>query len=127
MRKRVAEIINTPYVDSWGESTCLCEPTKDEIERAVREDDIEKRGYQTHLTELVNEWNNKARSFQEYCQHVRGYHAKRVAFFVKKKWADDPIVLNKDGCTIREGLHRLKAAIYLNMEYVEVANDPEIA
>ncbi len=49
---------------------------------------------------------------------MRKYHA-RIAFFVVNGW-DEPIVLNTDEHKIKEGLHRLKAAIFLGWETVEV-------
>jgi hypothetical protein len=114
MKKKVSEICNTKY----GENNVCCEPSKAEIESAVGEKDLEKRGFQEHLRELTTEWN-KGSNFEEYCDCARKYHARRIAFFVVNRW-DDPIMLNKDKHTVSEGLHRLKAAIYLHMETVEV-------
>ena len=44
---------------------------------------------------------------------------RRIVYFVVNGW-EEPILLCKDGCTISDGLHRLKAAIYLGLEEVEV-------
>jgi len=121
MKKKVTEICNTPY----GENNVSCEPSKEEIERAIRENDFEKRAFQADLNELKGEWD-KARSFEECCDYVRKYHIRRIAFFVVNKW-DHPIVLNKDKCTVKDGLHRLKAAIYLDMETVDVIINDELA
>ena len=118
MRKRVADILNVHYVEVCGEQVCACEPSPDEIERDVRENNLENRGFQTHLEELMREWNN-ADTFEGYCERVKGYHSRRIAFFVKNGWSDQ-IILKSDGCTVHEGLHRLKAATYLNLEYVDV-------
>jgi hypothetical protein len=114
MKKKVAEIIN----DSYGEYNVSCEPSNEEIEKAIREEDFETGAFQDDLDKLKAEWE-KARNFQEYCDSVKKYHIRRIAFFVVNKWKD-PIVLNKDECTVKDGLHRLKAAIYSGMETVDV-------
>ena len=114
MKKTVAEIINVGY----GECNVSCEPSNEEIEKAIREKDFETRAFQDDLDKLKAEWN-RAGNFEEYCDSVRKYHIRRIAFFVVNKWKD-PILLNKDECTVKDGLHRLKAAIYLGMETVDV-------
>ena len=88
LKKKVSEIYNTPY----GQNCVSCEPSKEEIERAVREQNPEKRGFQDDLSELIAEWEKVSRS--EYYDHIRQYHARRIAFFVENKW-HDPIALNK--------------------------------
>jgi len=47
------------------------------------------------------------------------YHARRIAFFIVNGWSE-PIVLRGDGCTIEDGLHRLKAALYKGIPEVEI-------
>jgi hypothetical protein len=121
MKKKVAEISNVPY----GENNVSCEPSKEEIERAIRENDFEKRAFQDDLNELRTEWS-KARSFEEYSDYVRKYHARRIAFFVVNNW-DHPIVLQKDKCTVEDGSHRLKAAIYSDMETVDAIINEDLA
>lgn len=122
MKKRVADIVNTPYAEELNRNRIYCEPSNEEIEIAVRENDLEERGYQSHEAELNEEWNQPG-LFDKYCELEHAYHVRRVAFFVKNRWTD-PITLKDDGRTISDGLHRLKAAIYLDMEYVEVTYDP---
>jgi ParB-like nuclease domain len=46
-----------------------------------------------------------------------------IAYFVVNGWSD-PIILNHDERTIIDGLHRLKAAMYLGMDTIEVAIRP---
>lgn len=121
MKKEVAEILNSSY----RQYDISSEPSKDEIERAVREKDFDERGFQRDLPELNAEWNKANSSVEEYCDRMRQYHARRIACFVVNKW-NDPILLKADGRTVREGTHRLKAAIHLGMETVEVeiTDDP---
>jgi hypothetical protein len=118
VKKRVADIINTPYAEEWSGHRISCESSPEEIERAVRDNDLEQRGYQSHEAELNKEWNQPG-TFEGYCELEHVYHVRRVAFFVKNSWTYS-ITLNSDGRTVSDGLHRLKSAIYLNMEYVEV-------
>jgi hypothetical protein len=123
MRKRVSEIFSKPY----GHTGVCCEPSTNEIERAVRENDLEKCGFQEHLGELKAEWEN-AVGHKRYDQ-IRFYHARRIAFFVKN-WKDFPITLKEDGVEVSDGSHRLRAAKYLGMVDVEVeieGHNPETA
>lgn len=124
MKKRVADIVNTPYAEELNGHRISCEPSNEEIERAVRESDLEERGYQSHEAELNDEWNQPG-TFEGFCELEHAYHVRRVAFFVKNGWTD-LIILKDDGRAISEGLHRLKAAIYLDMEYVEVTQNRNV-
>ena len=56
---------------------------------------------------------------------LRQYHARGKAHFAVNKWSD-PILLKADGRTVKDGTHRLKAAIYLDLDAVEVeiTDDP---
>ncbi len=110
MRKKVSEIDDPKY----GEGSVSCEPSVSEIEIAVRENYLETRGFQRHLRELLADWGGP-NNFDE----IRKYHARRIAFFVKLGWSD-PIVLKSDRYQVEDGLHRLKAARFLKMEYVAV-------
>src|SRR6266404_3066244 len=94
MKKKVTEIANAHYVETNREERVGCEPSKEEIERAVHKKHLEKRGFQDHRRELIAEWNEGG-SFEEYCDRARKYHARRIAFFVVNRW-NHPIVLNKD-------------------------------
>jgi hypothetical protein len=114
MKKKVSEIHYLPY----GENHVCVEPSRKEIKKAVRENNLEKRGFQKHRDELVAEWNETG-SFEAYCDRARRYHAQRTAFFVVNGWQDHPITLTEDDWMI-DGLHRLLAAKYLGDEEVEV-------
>ena len=118
MKKKVSEIFNTHYVETDGQNHVSCEPSKEGIEVAVHKNDLEKRGFQEYRPQLIAQWNEGG-NFEGYCDSARKYHASRIAFFVVNRW-DDPIKLNKDEHTVKEGLHRLKAAIHLGIETVEV-------
>jgi heterodisulfide reductase subunit B len=55
----------------------------------------------------------------ERYEWIKKYHAKRIAFHVVIGW-HERIVLNEDKKTIKDGLHRLKAAIFLGCDTVEI-------
>ena len=114
MKKKVSEIFNTPY----GQDNVSCEPSKQDIQKAIDEEDFETRGFQEHEPELKAEF--KVLNVPERYEWLRKYHAKRIAFFAVNGWDGHPIVLNEDQHTIKEGLHRLKAAIHLDIDEVEV-------
>ena len=115
MKKKIEEIKNTDY----GVGDVSCEPAKCEIARAIQTNNLEARSFQEDIDELNAEWNKEAKSENEYFELQKKYHAQRVAYLVVNKWSD-PILLRKDGATISDGLHRLKAAVYLEMEEVDV-------
>ena len=112
MKKRVAEITNVLY----GQNSISCEPTKEEIEKAILEKDFERRSFQGDLNELNAEWNKEAKNFYEV---VKRFHIRKTACLVVEGW-DEPILLCKDERTILDGLHRLKAAIFLKMDTIDV-------
>jgi len=114
VKKKVSEILSRPY----GQDDVCCEPSSEEIESAVRENDLEKRGFQEHLDELKAEWGKIP--IPERYDHIRRYHARRTAFFVVKGWNDRPFKLKKDGREVSDGSHRLRAAIHLGIDEVEV-------
>ena len=116
MKKKVSEIRNVLY----GEGNVSCEPLPSDIADAIQSAEFELRGFQNDLPALKSEWDRAAQNnFDEFCRLVKTYHAKRIAFFVVHGW-NDPIVLRSDGCTIEDGLHRLKAALYKGVPEVEV-------
>jgi hypothetical protein len=116
MKKRVAEICNVLY----GEANVSCEPSRADIDHAIENLEFELRGFQDDLVTLKSEWDLAAQhDFDEFCKLVKTYHARRIAFFVVNGWTD-PIVLRNDGCTIEDGLHRLKAALYKGVPEVEI-------
>jgi hypothetical protein len=116
MKKRVGEICNVLY----GQGNVSCEPSNAEIAEAVRNEEFELRGFQHDLATLQTEWQQVAQNnFDEFCRLVKMYHARRIAFFVVNGWSQ-PIVLRSDGCTIEDGLHRFKAALYKGMPEVEI-------
>ena len=78
---------------------------------------LKNAGFKKHLDELEVEWG-KIPTPERY-DHIRNYHAKRIASFVVNS-DDQPIKLKKDGREVSEGSHRLKAAIHLGIDEVEV-------
>ena len=121
MQKKLSEILIGPYVGLSFSDKPLCEPSNEEIARAVRENRLEERGYQKHIQQLVAEWNRLSNGNPKlYNDYERQYHAQRIAFFVVKGWGNDPIVLRKDGRSMHEGLHRVKAAKYVGLETIDV-------
>ncbi len=115
MKKSVNEIINTLY----GEDGVSCEPEMAEISEAVRNNDLEERSFQGDLGSLLYEWNQLNYIPEEKHRLIKKYHCQRIAYFVVRGW-NDPIVLRPDGRTIKDGLHRFKAALFLRKTDVEV-------
>jgi hypothetical protein len=117
MMREIAKIQIIPYGFNDG-ITYLAEPSPMEIQYAVDNDLLESRGYQTHFDELNLEWEEGLRSLQELADRQKSYHAKRIAHFVVHGWSD-PIILDANG-KITDGLHRLKAAIFMGKDEVDV-------
>jgi len=118
IKKQLVEITPSEY----GVYEYSCEPSRQEIDQAIKSGWLETRSFQTDIDELNHEWNRKAKSKSEYAMLQKEYHSKRIAFFVVNGWAD-PIVIDKDGKTIKDGLHRYKAAQYLGHEIIDVKLD----
>ena len=114
MQRKICEIVSRPY----GQDGICCEPSKDEIQKAVDEKNLETRGFQEHEHELRAEWGEI--SGPERYNRIRKYHAERIAFFVVNRWDNYPIILKEDSREVREGSHRLRAAIHLGEETVDV-------
>jgi hypothetical protein len=109
IEKNIDDILIGPYVGmSFGDKP-LCEPTHEEIDRAIHAKQFDKRGYQKHINELRDEWNRDNATPQKYNQRERDYHKRRIADLAANGW-DDPPVLKKDGRSVHDGLHRIKAA-----------------
>lgn len=106
-----------PYGFYLDRTPIVCDPSPADIDQAIKADEFELRGFQTHLGELQAEWGS-ALTAEDYCIRVKTYHARRIAQFVRHGWTD-PIALTKDKA-ITDGLHRLRAAIHKGMEEVEV-------
>jgi hypothetical protein len=96
-----------------------CEPTREQIERAIRVTDFDERGYQEHKKKLIDEWNRGDATPQQYNQREQEYHARRIANFAVNGWRGPPI-LKKDGCSVQDGLHRLKAARHRGQKTIRV-------
>jgi hypothetical protein len=118
MKRLIAEIPFVPYGFRQDGNDYSCEPSHQEIQCAIDKGQLEDRGFQTHLDELRSEWASNARSLQEFADRQREYNARRIAYFVVHGWTD-PITLTAAG-NMRDGLHRLKAAIFLGKDEVEV-------
>jgi hypothetical protein len=109
VEKRVDEILIENYVGMSFSNRPSCEPTREEIDRAIRDKDFDTRGYQKHINELRDEWNRDNSTPQQYNQREQEYHARHIADFAANGW-DNPPVLKNDGRSVHGGLHRIKAA-----------------
>lgn len=96
MEKNVSEIYNVSY----GENGVCCEPSKDQIEMAVNKNELERRGFQCDKDKITAECN-KGKNFEEYCDCMRKYHTRRIAFFVVNKWTDPIELCKKRGQTLK--------------------------
>ena len=128
MQIKLSEILIGGYAGVSHPEHPSCDPSEEEIEKAVRENNLETRGYQEHCKQLVAEWNQQSHNFDEYNARERQYHAQRIAFFVVNSWDNHPIILKKDGRSIHDGLHRAKAAKHRRMKTVPVriCDDPRL-
>jgi hypothetical protein len=92
-----------------------CEPSDEDIAKAVQARDFEPRVFQDPAveTEPMSEQNLE----QRYAL-IKQYHARRIAYLAEYKW-NDPLVLFDNGSWIKDGSHRLRAAQYLGMEEID--------
>lgn len=116
MRVPVDEIHNAEY----GQYGLSSEPSSSDVATALAADELEIRGFQDDIDSLNAEWNAGSVDIQTYCIRMRQYHARRVAYFVNQgTWR--PITLAPDGRHVKDGLHRLKAAIYLGHKEIDAS------
>jgi len=82
--------------------------------------DLSRRSQATRKLKAPSgpEWLQQAKSLEDWSRLVKGYHARRIAYFVLHEW-NDPIVLNTEG-GLTDGLHRIKAARHKGMDEVEI-------
>jgi hypothetical protein len=119
MIRRIADIPFVRYVNTDTNGVnILCEPTREDIQLAINNKEHEQRGFQSHLNELEAEWGKNVKNGQEWNERIRVYHTRRIAHFIVHGWID-PIILNADG-TMKDGLHRLKAAIFMGKDEIDV-------
>jgi hypothetical protein len=119
VEKNIDEILIGRYVGESFSNKPSCEPTREQIDEAIRKKDFDKRGYQENIGELTAEWNRGGATPEEYTQREQEYHARRIAAFAANDWRDPP-TLKKDGRSVHDGLHRLKAAKHRGMKTVKV-------
>ncbi len=113
--KKVNEIEYLPYGDN--EMNISCDPNDTDIENAVIENNFETRSFQGDLMDLEIEWKQKTSNGHNRHNLIKEYHSKRIAYFVINGWKE-PITLYKNSLKIKDGLHRLRAAKYLNKEFI---------
>jgi hypothetical protein len=118
MWKKIADIPFVRYENTFNGIVLSCESSHENIQLAINNKEFEQRGFQTHNDELLAEWKKNVSSAQELNERIRGYHTRRIAHFVVHGWTD-PIILDADG-EMKDGLHRLKAAIFMGKDEVEV-------
>lgn len=104
------------YVDTINFQKIDCEPTVEDIRKALREGRLEPRHYQD--PSLVPEWEAAARSTENWGLLVRHYHASRIAYLVTNQ-SKEPITIRSDGF-ILDGNHRVRAAIFCGQLEIEV-------
>lgn len=99
------------------------EPTAQEIQAAINANELDERPFSENAAALLHEWTTNAKGIvSEVARLQRDYHAKRIAYFVVKGWAD-PIRMDANG-GFHDGQHRLKAAKFLERETIAVQIDP---
>jgi hypothetical protein len=111
---KIKDIKMIPY----GENGICTEPTVKGIFDAIEENALESRHFHNRDA-LIEEWLAKSGGkVLEWANSAREYHNRRVAYFVVKGWTD-PIGVTAEG-VIHDGSHRLRAAIFMRKEEVEV-------
>jgi hypothetical protein len=122
--KKISELRYPPYGYYITETQpVVADPSREDIETAVKSRQLEERGFQNSLQALLSEWAeglSLPADLDEYGRRCRIYHARRIAYFVVNGWDGEAIELAPDGVSVTDGLHRLRAAIFNRQEEVEV-------
>lgn len=115
--RKVNEITLVPYGDPA--SGVLHEPSTDDVQGALEKGALDERDFQRDLEELKAEWRQASNNDADaWAREVKNYHARRVAWFVTHGW-NDPITIGSNN-VIRDGSHRIRAAIFLGHEEIDV-------
>ncbi len=122
--KKVSEIIHPLYgFYDHNNQPVKADPSPEDIEQAIKNKELEERGFQTYCDALGREWANGLSlpaDYDEFGRRCRIYHARRIAYFVVNGWDGEAIELAADGVRVTDGLHRLRAAIHKGQETVAV-------
>lgn len=114
--RKIADLKPSRYGYTVNDQAVDCEPSTEDIARALREGRLETRHY--HDETLLPEWKANARSIEEWGRLVRDYHARRIAYLVANK-CDDPISVKKSGF-ITDGNHRIRAVAFRGLTEIQV-------
>jgi len=111
VKKKVSELRRRQL---WGQDGVCCEPSDEDVRKAIRSKQFEPRSFQDKAVEaeLMGEQNVEKR-----LARIKEFHARRIAHLVEHGWSE-PIELAGDGIWIIGGSHRLRAAQYAGTEEV---------
>ena len=98
-----------------------------DISRAIAEGNLEQRPFGPDTHEALYAEFRAISGFNEqtwerlgaYIDTIQKYHARRVAYFIETKWTNPIIGLDEEG-HLRDGGHRLRAAMFMGWEEVWV-------
>lgn len=121
-KRAIADIKMTPY--GFSDLRMICEPSADDICRAIREGRLEHRNFQGDLPALQREWLDKSENgTNREALRLLGiaYHAERIAYFVVNGWDDSghPIRIDAKNA-LHDGGHRIRAALFKGVREVDV-------
>lgn len=112
----------------YGELGINCEPSPDDIRRAIHEGRLDARRFQIDEAALHAEWRAASQGGQDHealRRSVTDYHAGRIAFFVAHGWSDHQYPITVDANNVlHDGGHRLRAARFAGAEEIEVKVAP---
>ena len=101
--------------------TIVCPaPTREKIDQAIENNELEPRPFQKCEKVLVEEW--KRLPEVDRAGAIARYHSQRVAFLCVNGW-DKPIEFCSHGRR-QDGAHRLLAAHHLKLETIDCERAP---
>src|SRR3954470_8763642 len=108
--KKASEILYPPYgYFDLNNQPVKADPTREDIEKAIKNNELEKRDWHSSRDVLLTEWAEGLSfpaDYEEYGKRCRIYHARRIANFVVNGWDGELIELKADGVSMNDGLHR---------------------
>ncbi|MBI3502007.1 MAG: hypothetical protein HY063_09445 [Bacteroidetes bacterium] len=119
VRIKISDLNIVPYADISFPEPRIVNIADEEIQKAVNEKRFDKRGFQSHLAELTNEWNSGNADYEEYIRRYTKYHIERIAYLIESGLWKEPIAVCADLKTIKDGLHRVLAAKFLKESEIE--------
>ena len=121
MKIKLTDIRSGSYAAVYKNQRAAITFNNSDIEKALNEEYLEERSFQGDLDILRSDWDNEP-NFEASINKQKKYHIDRIAYIIKQKLFEIPVLLYKDINPLKDyldGGHRIWAAKYLGKNEIE--------